>query len=432
MKSEAKETHLETSSPELHDAIQDAIGRKGPVHSTEAAPSNGGPAKVISLPNPMANPFRGSTARMTAVEAPAYTADQTLYEAAHTPTILVVDNEEVNRRLLRAMLRTAPYRILEARRASEAINEIEKQQVDLIILDLMLPEVSGADFCRWLKNNRKTQLIPVLITTNLQGVENEILSISAGADEFLLKPLSASLVRTRIQTLLKHKAAIDSLEEAETILFALAQAVEQRDKQTGDHCQRLATYSVALGMALGLSRQEMVALYRGGYMHDIGKIAVPDSILFKRGPLDTEEWRIMQSHTVKGEEICRPMKSMALVLPIIRNHHERWDGTGYPDGLAGEQIPLLARILQIADVYDALTSERSYKKPFPHDEAMRIIKEETAKGWRDPALVSLFEEMCLTASIPKAGQVAPSDWPEASPMQISLHNMSRALTKQQS
>lgn len=360
----------------------------------------------------------------------AYTADRTLWETAHTPTILVVDNADVSRRLLKAMLKSEPYRIVEARRASEAMSELDKQQVDLIILDLMLPEVSGAEFCRWLKNNRHTQLIPVLIMTSVQGVENEIMGIAAGADEFLLKPLSPALVRTRIQALLRHKAAIDSLEEAETILFALAQAVEQRDKQTGDHCSRLATYSVALGMALGLSRPELVALYRGGYLHDIGKIAVPDSILFKKGELTPAEWVIMRSHTTKGEEICRPMKSLGMVLPIIRNHHERWDGSGYPDGISGEQIPLLARILQIADVYDALTSERPYKKAFTHQDAIQMIMKESEKGWRDPALASLFEEMCSRASVPKSGMVAPPEWPNASPMQISLHNMSRALLKE--
>ncbi|HUQ95411.1 MAG TPA: HD domain-containing phosphohydrolase, partial [Bryobacteraceae bacterium] len=250
-----------------------------------------------------------------------------------------------------------------------------------------------------------------------------------GADEFLLKPLSPALVRTRIQSLLRHKAAIDSLEEAETILFALAQAVEQRDKNTGDHCQRIATYSVALGMALGMSKTELLALYRGGYLHDIGKIAVPDCILFKRGSLTEEEWEIMRAHTTKGEEVCKPMKSLGMVLPIIRSHHERWDGTGYPDGLRGEQIPLLARILQIADVYDALTTERPYKRAFTHAESLAILQEEAGKGWRDPALATLFEELCNRASLTKPGLAPPPEWPNANPMQISLHNMSRALLK---
>ncbi|MBL8230601.1 MAG: response regulator [Bryobacterales bacterium] len=357
--------------------------------------------------------------------------DGALWDSTHTPTLLVIDNEDVNRRLLKAMLKAEPYRIIEARKVSEAVQELEQQQVDLIILDIMLPEVSGMDFCRWLKSNRRTQLIPVLIMTNVQGVENEIAGLNAGADEFLIKPLSPAVVRTRVKSLLRNKAAVDSLEEAETILFALAQAVEQRDKHTGDHCQRLATYSVALGMALGLSKPELIALYRGGYLHDIGKVAVPDAILFKNGPLSEQEWLIMRAHTVKGEEICKPMKSLAPVLPIIRNHHEKWDGTGYPDGLAGEQTPLLARILQVADVYDALTSERPYKRAFSHQEAVATLKQEVTRGWRDPALVELFDELCIRASVPKPGLVAPPDWPDASPLQISLHNMSRVLLTQQ-
>lgn len=364
-----------------------------------------------------------------AAPAPA-TPDLRLVDVGRPPTILVVDREEMNRRLLKAMLKSEPYRIVEATRASEAQAELERQPVDLIILDLMLPEVTGADFCRWLKNNRRTHLIPVMIITNLQGAEHEISGIGAGADEYLTKPLSPTLVRLRIHSLLMHKSAIDSLEEAETILFALAQAVEQRDKQTGDHCQRLATYGTALGMALGLPQDELIALYRGGYLHDIGKIAVPDAVLFKQGKLTEQEWEIMRAHTTKGEEICSPMKSLGLVLPIIRNHHERWDGSGYPDGLAGEQIPLLARILQIADVYDALTSERPYKEALAHEHAVEILHQEADKGWRDPALVSLFEDMCLRANHHRHGSAPPSDWPDATPMQASLHNMSRALLQE--
>ncbi len=363
--------------------------------------------------------------------ASAYRPEQTPWEYSHTPTILVVDAADVNRKLLKGMLKTEPYRILEATRAAEAIAHLQREEIDLIIVDLMLPGMSGSDLCRWLKANRQTHLIPVVILTSVHGVENEIESISAGANDFLLKPLSPAIVRTRVQSLLRHKAAIDSLEEAETILFALAQAVEQRDKCTGDHCQRLATYSVALGMALGLNRTDLMALYRGGYLHDIGKVAVPDAILFKPGKLTEEEWVVMRAHTTKGEEICSPMKSLSSVLPIIRSHHERWDGTGYPDGLAAEAIPLLARVLQVADIYDALTTQRPYKLALSHDEAVAMLKQEAERGWRDSQLVTLFDRMCKEASQPKAGDLAaPPDWPDASPMQISLHNMSQALLTQ--
>jgi putative two-component system response regulator len=180
------------------------------------------------------------------------------------------------------------------------------------------------------------------------------------------------------------------VDGTEAILFALAHAIEQRDHQTAGHCERLAFTSVALGMAMDLSRNELLALYRGGYLHDVGKVGIPDAILFKPGKLTAEEWVTMRSHTVRGEEICRHLASLKPVLPIIRNHHERWDGGGYPDGLRGEQIPLLARVVQIADIYDALVSPRPYKRPFAPEEAVRIIRQETANGWRDPDIVDLF------------------------------------------
>src|SRR5579871_1600563 len=338
--------------------------------------------------------------------------------------VLVVDGEEINRRLLKAILKTAPYKILEARKASEAMALLQSEKVDLVILDLMLPEVSGPELCRWMKANRATHLIPILMMTSVQGVENEIVGISSGADEFLIKPLHPAVVRTRVRAMLRNKALIDSLEEAETILFALAQAVERRDRCTGQHCQRLAAISVMLGEALGLSNSDLTALLRGGYLHDIGKIGIPDAILFKQGMLTTEEWEVMRSHPGRGEEICRPMKSLRPVLPIIRNHHERWDGSGYPDGLAGEDIPLLARILQVADIYDALTTARPYKPAFSHQHALEIMVEEARRGWRDPELVPLFAEVSQLTS--DAGQGV---WPSNATMQQSLESMRRELSK---
>jgi putative two-component system response regulator len=176
----------------------------------------------------------------------------------------------------------------------------------------------------------------------------------------------------------------------EAILFALAQAVEQRDGQTAGHCERMAFISAAIGVALGLNRAHLVALYRGAHLHDVGKVGIPDSILFKPGRLTAEEWVTMRSHTTRGEEICRPLKTLKPMLPIIRHHHERWDGSGYPDGLRGEQIPLLARIVQIADIYDALTNARPYKPAYKPAEALLILRQETENGWRDPQLFHVF------------------------------------------
>lgn len=361
------------------------------------------------------------------------------------PAILILDDLDINRRLLRAMLKTAPYRVLEAKRASEALQIMDHEVVDLLILDLMMPEMSGLEFCQRIKSNRKTQLMPVLMLTSVQGVENEIAGISSGADEFLTKPLHPDVVRTRIRAMLRNKAAIDSLEEAETILFALAHAVEKRDKYTGDHCDRLAKFSVMLGSAMGMTKSQLVALHRGGYMHDIGKVCVPDAILFKKGPLTEEEWVVMRSHTTKGEDICRPMRTLAPVLPIIRNHHERWDGTGYPDGLKDEEIPLLARILQMADIYDALTTARPYKPALSRQESEQIFEDEVKRGWRDPELVALFFESLnkYEARLAQSEAVAAAEdttietlpivegvrSPKDEVFQNSLDNMRRELLK---
>ena len=183
---------------------------------------------------------------------------------------------------------------------------------------------------------------------------------------------------------------MNGVSETEMIFFALAQAVEQRDLHTSTHCERLAFISVAMGMISGVKPDDLMILYRGGFMHDIGKVGIPDSILFKPGKLTPEEWEVMRTHTTRGVEICRHLKSLAPVVPVIRHHHERWDGSGYPDGLAGEEIPLLARLLQIGDIYDALTTSRPYKDAISPARALRIIKEETKRGWRDPRIVDVF------------------------------------------
>lgn len=309
------------------------------------------------------------------------------------PTILLVDGVDLNRRVVRATLQGIGARFLEARRPSEAFDILRAERVDLVVCDMFLPGQNGMDFCRELKSDRNTQLLPVLMLTSVQGSEHEVAGLTSGADEYLLQPAHPSVLKARVLSMLRHKAALDSLDEVESILFTLAQAVEERDKCTSDHCRRLSYFSVELGIRMGLTRNELLALHRGGYLHDIGKIGIPDAILNKQGELTEDEWRVMRSHVIRGEEICRPMKSLVNVLPIIRHHHEKCDGTGYPDRLKGNDIPLLARILQIADVFDALSSERSYKKALTTHDACRQLEKEAAAGWRDPELVPLFVKM---------------------------------------
>ncbi len=353
--------------------------------------------------------------------------NQSFEEIGYTPSILIVDDLEINRRLLKAMLKNTSYRFLEARGAEEAFRILARERIDLVVLDLMIPGMSGTEFCRQIKAERRTQLVPVLMMTSLQGVENEIHGIDSGADEYLTKPLHPALVRARVRAMLRNKASVDSLEEAETILFALAQAVESRDEYTAGHCERLATYSVAVGVTLGLSKPELVALHRGGFLHDIGKVAVPDRILHGTGKLSQEEWTIMKRHTIRGEEICQPMKSLAPVLPIIRSHHERWDGSGYPDGLAGEDIPLLARVLQVVDIYDALTTKRTYKPTMSHHDAIQLMQEESDKGWRDPDLISLFVSVSNSSWEEGIAEFASPEWSELQSMRESLQNMQHSI-----
>jgi putative two-component system response regulator len=220
------------------------------------------------------------------------------------------------------------------------------------------------------------------------------------------------------------------LDETEHILLALAQAIEQRDPHMAGHCERLAITSVAMGIAMQLSRGELQALYQGGYLHDIGKVGIPDAVLFKPGPLTSEEWDVMRTHTARGEEICRALHSLAPVLPIIRSHHECWDGSGYPDGLKGHAIPLVARVMQLADVYDALISPRPYKSAYTPGQALEIMRQEATRGWRDPELTTLFMKLHPTV-ISKAAEYRADAGHDLGRMLASLRSLKEFLDFQE-
>ena len=307
--------------------------------------------------------------------------------------ILMVGGSGQERKEFRAELDKLGQEVFEAQSTSQALAALSAQPIDLILIDLLAPEIGGPEFCRILKRDSCARFLPVFVIASSTEVEDEIASINAGADEYLIRPLRPKAVCARVQASLRQRAMIESLDDPESVLFSLAQSVEERDPGIGTHCQRLAVMATAMGITLGLEPDQLLALHRGGYLHDIGKVAIPDRILFKTGPLNAEEWEVMKSHSERGERICSSLRSLRNVLPIIRHHHERWDGTGYPDKLRGEEMPLLARILQLADIYDALTTERSYKAAFSSEEAIRVLKEEAAKGWRDPSLVEMFSDI---------------------------------------
>lgn len=307
--------------------------------------------------------------------------------------ILVVDDSTLDREMLQDALAAEGYQVQTAADGEEAMARVADQPPDVILLDVVMPRLDGFEVCRRLKSDPRTILIPVVMITSLAQTQERIHGIEVGADEFLSKPVNRQELMTRVRALLKLKRHTDELENAETVLFTLAISVEAKDPYTNGHCDRLARYSVALGKRLGLTPEDLKALHRGGVLHDVGKIGIPDSILLKPGPLTKLEREVIKTHPTIGERICAPLKSLRLVLPIIRHHHERWDGTGYPDGLAGEAIPLTARILQAVDLYDAFTTQRPYKPAYTPAQAFAIMREETAKGWWDPTMIETFIQL---------------------------------------
>lgn len=328
---------------------------------------------------------------LPAVNSPFYSPDS----AGKLPgparsRILIVDSKTAGRRALRAVLSEPEYELIEVESTSEALSAISSGRIDLILIDYHAPEMGGIEFCRTLRKAAATRLVPILVLSYESGVDREILAIESGANEFMIRPLQPRAMRARVQANLWRKSVIDSVDDSEAVLFSLAQSVEGRDPELGQHCERIAVMCAAMGVSLGLPPQDILALQRGGYLHDVGKVVIPDNILFKPGKLTPEEWKVMEGHAERGEKICSSMRSMSAVLPIIRNHHERWDGSGYPDRLKGEEIPLLARILQVADIYDALTTVRAYKPAMSPESAVRTLRDEAARGWRDPDLVELF------------------------------------------
>ncbi|MGB6822574.1 MAG: HD domain-containing phosphohydrolase [Candidatus Acidiferrales bacterium] len=322
-----------------------------------------------------------------------------MFEANRKPTLLIADDDEANRDLLYGLLEAEGYHVTCASNGEEALRVVQEEPIDLALLDVMMPRKSGFSTCLAIKSEPRTRLIPVVLVTGLTSSDDRIQGIMCGADDFLSKPVNKHELLARVNSLLRLKEFTDELENAETVLFSLALSIEAKDPYTEGHCERLSKYCITMAERLQLPDEMRVALRRAGIVHDIGKISVPEHILVKPGPLTEDEWKIMKQHPVVGERICSPLKSFRLVLPAIRHHHEKLDGSGYPDGLVGDQVPLSARVLQTVDVYDSLTTDRPYRKALPPPEALRIMREEVNRGWWDSSLVDELEAF-VTGSAP--------------------------------
>jgi putative two-component system response regulator len=307
--------------------------------------------------------------------------------------VLVADDESGNVALLTRLVTRLGCDVVSAVDGRAALDAVRTERPDLVLLDVNMPRLDGFDVCRSIKQNPPTRLLPVVLITGLSETDDRIRGIDAGADDFLSKPFVFGELEVRVRSLMQLKRYTDGLDSAESVVLSLAHMIEARDPCTSRHCERLAESAMALGRWVGLDDGQCRALYRGGFLHDLGKIGIPDAILLKAGPLSPSEFALMQQHTIIGDRLCAELKSLEDVRPIVRHHHERADGTGYPDGLRGDKIPVCAQIVAIVDAYDAMTTDRPYKAALAPHEAFDELWEETRKGWKSAVLVNSFVSM---------------------------------------
>ena len=307
--------------------------------------------------------------------------------------VLVVDDERANVEVLTRMMKREGYEVISASNGQLALEAVARERPDVVLMDVNMPVVNGFEVCRQLKRETATRLLPVILLTGLAATEDRLRGIEAGADDFLSKPFAVDELRARVRSLTRLKRYTDELESAESVILSLALTIEARDPCTGGHCERLARYAVALGVQLGLDEEQQIALHRGGFLHDVGKVGIPDAVLLKAGALTEDEALQMRRHPIIGDALCGQMRSLQAVRPIVRHHHERQDGTGYPDGLRGDAIPWLAAVISVVDTYDAMTTERPYKRAATPERACAELREEARKGWKHPAIVEALIDL---------------------------------------
>ena len=364
---------------ELSAHVEDVLRRALSKHPEERYSSA---AAFVAALKPAAWPSRYN-------EEPAIVVPRRFVHQERTPVVLVVDDGRANRELIEACLFGVDCVVRTAEDGPSALKAIQASPPDLVLLDVQMPGMDGYEVCRRMKTNPASRLVPVVMITSLDETNDRIRALEAGADDYMTKPVDRVELVARVRSALRLKAVYDSLDSAEQVIFALAAAVEAKDPYTEAHTQRVADSARAMGVRLGLPATDLDSLYRGGLIHDIGKIGVPDAILLKPGPLNHDEEVTMHLHPLIGENIVSPLRTGASLLPIIRNHHEHFDGSGYPDRLSGANIPRLARIVSVCDAFDALINERPYRHAKTLDEAVATLMAGMGHQW-DPEVVDTF------------------------------------------
>ena len=314
--------------------------------------------------------------------------------------VLVVDDTESVRSLFLKLLSSDGHDVVSAADGASALEAVQLHRPDVVLLDVDMPAMSGLEVCRRLKADPVTRLTPVVMVTGQTDLSDRLRGIEAGADEFLSKPVHPQELRVRVRSLSRVKHLIDALDSAEAAFVTLALTIEARDPSTNGHCERLAQHAVRLGRALNFSDEDLEALHRGGYLHDVGKVGIPDAVLLKPGPLTKDEFELMKKHPVIGDSLCAPLQSLRRVRPIVRGHHERIDGSGYPDGLRGDAVPVLAQVGGIVDVFDALTSERPYRTALTGEAAGQYLLSEAANGKFTKHFVEAFLDTMSILNVP--------------------------------
>ena len=307
--------------------------------------------------------------------------------------ILVVDDDRAVTRVFDRLLGKEGYEVEIVHDGESALQAIEARAPDLVMLDVVMPGLDGFELCRRLKQNQATRLLPVVLVTGHDDRGKRIEGVNAGADDFLSKPVDSQELLARVLSLIRLKRYTDDFDSATSIIMMLAVMVESRDGYTVGHCHRIANYATALGRSLGLGEEDLQTLRRGGFLHDIGMLAIPDSVLRKRGPLAAEEYELIKSHTVIGDNLCARLRSLQPVRAIVRHHHERFDGSGYPDGLVGNDIPLVAQIIGLVDAYDAITTQRPYQDVRAAEQAVEALRAQVRRGWRRADITEAFLRM---------------------------------------